>query len=101
VRVQLDPALEIFADVSICIGPVGPVPERAHEIEHSLVGQPADESAIRAAVKLARQTLAPRTSKYRATAEYRTEMIEVVLRKSLETAVLRARTGEAVLERIA
>ncbi|MHB8628291.1 MAG: FAD binding domain-containing protein [Aggregatilineales bacterium] len=101
VWLRLDPALERFADVSICLGPVGPVPQRAHAIESSLIGQPADESAINAAAQLAKGTLAPRTSKYRATAEYRTEMIEVLLRVSLETALVRARTGEAVLERIA
>jgi len=77
------------------------VPQRAHEIESTLLGHIADESAIQAAVQLARQRLVPRTSKYRATAEYRTEMIEVLLEKSLETAIVRARTGEAVLERIA
>ena len=50
------------------------------------------------AVTVARETLRPRTSKYRATAEYRREMIEVLLRRVLPLAVQRARTGEAIPE---
>jgi CO/xanthine dehydrogenase FAD-binding subunit len=49
-------------------------------------------------VTVARQTLHPRTSKYRATAEYRQEMIEVLLRRVLPLAAQRARTGEAIPE---
>ena len=101
VWVRLDSAFERFAAVSICLGPVGPVPQRAASIEASLIGQLANATSIHAAAQLAKATLSPRTSKYRATAEYRTEMIEVLLRESLETAIVRARTGEAVLERIA
>ena len=101
VWVRLDPTLERIADVSICIGPISPTPKRTHEIENSLIGQPATEVTIGSAARLAKETLSPRTSKYRATAEYRAELIEVLLQKSLETAILRARTGEAVLERIA
>lgn len=101
VWIRLDPALERFTAVSICVGPVGPTPKRASAIEAGLIGQAANETTINTAARLAKETLVPRTSKYRATAEYRTELIEVVLRKSLATAIVRARTGETVLERIA
>jgi hypothetical protein len=38
--------------------------------------------------------LSARASKYRATAAYRTELIELIVRQSLELAVTRAKTGE-------
>jgi carbon-monoxide dehydrogenase medium subunit len=98
VWLKLDATHDHFAAVCISIGPVTPTPERAAEIEQALVGQPADEDSIRRAAQLAKQTLKPRTSKYRATAEYRVEMVELLLRESLNTALIRARTGEAIPE---
>ena len=47
-------------------------------------------------IELARKELKPRTSKYRATAGYRLEMIEVLLRGTLQIAYHRALTGEVV-----
>jgi CO/xanthine dehydrogenase FAD-binding subunit len=96
VWVKLDAAYERFADVAICIGPVGPTPTRVKAIESALIGQSANEWTIDQAAITARHELTPRTSKYRATAEYRTEMIELLVRQSLALALLRARTGEAI-----
>ena len=59
-------------------------------------GQPATMASIDAAAALAQAKLHPRTSKYRATDEYRHEMIAVLLRRTLPLAVERAQTGEAV-----
>ncbi|HVO44157.1 MAG TPA: FAD binding domain-containing protein [Aggregatilineales bacterium] len=98
VRVRLDSAREAFEDVSICLGPTGPVPSRAQEVERWLTGKAAEEAVIAEAAAVAKRVLHPRTSKYRATAEYRSEMIEVLVRRSLHTALIRARTGEAVPE---
>ena len=47
---------------------------------------------------MAHQTLKPRTSKYRATGEYRQHMIGTLLRRTLPLAVERARTGVAHAE---
>lgn len=96
--VQLDEAGERYANARICIGPVAKVPTRAEAVEAALRGQPVGAEAIERAVTVARQTLHPRTSKYRATAEYRQEMIEVLLRRVLPLAAHRARTGEAIPE---
>lgn len=96
--VRLDEAGERYEDVRICSGPVAKIPVRAEAVEDALRGQAADEAAIERAVTVARETLQPRTSKYRATREYRQEMIEVLLRRVLPLAVQRARTGEAVPE---
>jgi len=52
----------------------------------------------RQALRVAHDTLNPRTSKYRATAEYRQEMIEVLLKRTLTLAIERVQTGTAVPE---
>jgi CO/xanthine dehydrogenase FAD-binding subunit len=83
-------------DVRVCIGPVAPVPTRAESVEAILHGERFDEALLDGAVEAARRDLHPRTSKFRATANYRVEMIEVVLRRTLPLAVERARSGEAV-----
>lgn len=81
---------ERFQTVGICLGPIGPTPARAVELETRLIGRTADPAAIAEIADYGRQALHPRTSKYRATAEYRVEMIELLLRQSLTAAVNRA-----------
>ena len=87
----------IVDDARICIGPVQPVPTRAREAEKTLRGRHLQE-ALSDTIAAAQAEFSPRTSKYRATAEYRVEMIDVLLRRALPLAVRRARTGEAVPE---
>ncbi len=83
----------------ICIGPVARTPVLAEDVQAALAGQPTDDPAVLdRAVAVALETLRPRTSKYRATAEYRHLMIETLLRAALPKAVARARSGEAVAE---
>jgi CO/xanthine dehydrogenase FAD-binding subunit len=89
---------ETVDDARICIGPVAPVPVRAESVEDVLRGRRFDDAALDEAVAVARRDFKPRTSKYRATSEYRVEMIEVLLRRALPLAVRRAQTGEAVPE---
>jgi carbon-monoxide dehydrogenase medium subunit len=81
----------------ICIGPVRPVPTRARQAEEALRGRTLT-AALDEVVGEAQAEFTPRTSKHRATAEYRVEMIEVLLRRALPLAVRRALTGEAVPE---
>ncbi|MDX2160041.1 MAG: FAD binding domain-containing protein [bacterium] len=71
------------AAARICIAPVAPTPKRAHEVEAAISGQPLGEALIETAIQAADQSLAPRTSKYRATAEYRDEMMAVLLRRTI------------------
>jgi CO/xanthine dehydrogenase FAD-binding subunit len=96
--VRLDEAGEHYDDVRICIGPVAKTPTRADAVENVLRGNPANQHVLEDAVDAARDTLSPRTSKYRATADYRQEMIDVLVRRVLPLAVNRARTGEAIPE---
>lgn len=98
VWVKLDAARTHFDAVRISIAPIGPKPARAGEVEAALVGKPANHDSIEAVATLAQQILHPRTSKYRATADYRSEMIAVLLRRTLTLATERARTGTAVPE---
>ncbi|HLV44655.1 MAG TPA: FAD binding domain-containing protein [Aggregatilineales bacterium] len=96
--VRLAADLQTIEETRVCIGPVGPVPTRITVVENALDGNIFSEDLLDEVVRLARENLKPRTSKYRATSEYRAEMIEVLLRRALPLAVKRARTGEVVPE---
>ena len=98
VWVRLDEAGAHYVDARVCIGPVAQIPVRAAEVETALRGQPVGDETLDRAVEAAHILLRPRTSKYRATADYRREMVEVLLRRVLPLAVQRARTGEAIPE---
>jgi carbon-monoxide dehydrogenase medium subunit len=96
--VRLDDSGGYYEDARICVGPVAKVPVRADAIEAALRGQPVSAETIDHAVAAARESLHPRTSAYRATDDYRQEMVEVLLRRVLPLAAQRAQTGEAIPE---
>jgi len=96
--IRLDASGERYEAARICIGPVAQVPVRAEAVEAALVGQPVGEAAVARAVEVAHQSLRPRTSTYRATADYRQDMIGVLLGRVLPLAAERAWSGEAVPE---
>jgi carbon-monoxide dehydrogenase medium subunit len=98
VWVRLDSTRSIYESARICIAPVGPTPQRVTAVETAIQGKPVDEDTITEMVKIAHDSLRPRTSKYRATAEYRYEMIDVLLRRTLPLAAKRAQTGVSVPE---
>lgn len=87
---------ETIAESRICIGPVSSVPVRAVEVEAALRGSSIHD--LSAAATAAHESLHPRTSKYRATAEYRTHMIDTLLERALPLAIERARTGHVQAE---
>ncbi len=89
---------ETVEEARVCVSPVAPVPVRAESVEAALRGQPYSDSLLDEVVRVAQRDLKPRTSKYRATSEYRVEMVEVLLRRALPLAICRARTGEAIPE---
>jgi carbon-monoxide dehydrogenase medium subunit len=98
VWVRLAEDKQTIDESRVCISPVGPVPARAETVEAALNGRAFDDKVLDEAVATARRDLHPRISKYRATVEYRVEMIEVLLRRALPLAFKRAQTGEAVPE---
>lgn len=98
VWVKLNNAKTHYEETRVCVSPVAQTPHRASTIETALREQPIGDETLEAAVQAAHQSLRPRTSKYRATAEYRDHMIETLLRRALPLATERARTGVAQAE---
>ncbi len=98
VWVKLNEDCTQYEDARISIAPVAPTPILAEAAADALRGQPISAETLETAIEVAHQTLKPRTSKYRATGEYRQHMIGTLLRKTLPLAVERARTGVAHAE---
>jgi carbon-monoxide dehydrogenase medium subunit len=82
----------------LALGPAGPTPLRAELAESWLRGQSLDQAALEHVVELVWSEARLRTSRHRATADYRREMVAVLVRRALNLAVARARTGQAVPE---
>jgi carbon-monoxide dehydrogenase medium subunit len=92
--VTLDPSGSSVTAASVAIGPAGPLPFRALNAEQTLVDAGRiDDAAIQATVDAAQAQAELRTSKHRASKEYRHEMVAVLLRRVLTRAVDRARAG--------
>jgi CO/xanthine dehydrogenase FAD-binding subunit len=84
--------------VALAVAPVAPTPFRCQQTEASLTGKPATSESIERAVAVLLSECKPRTSPHRATAEYRKEVLPVLLRRTLSKAIERAKTGEVVPE---
>ncbi|MFN3983086.1 MAG: FAD binding domain-containing protein [Caldilinea sp.] len=92
-QVTLDESGQRAVAASIAIGPAGPIPFRATESETILLDAPAlDEAVMESAIAAAQRQAELRTSKHRASKEYRHEMIAVLLRRVLPKAIARAQT---------
>jgi carbon-monoxide dehydrogenase medium subunit len=89
---------EHVAAARLALGPAGPVPLRAETAEHWLAGQLPGEATWQHAAELVWTEAQLRTSPHRATADYRREMVVVLVRRALALAAERARTGAAVAE---
>jgi carbon-monoxide dehydrogenase medium subunit len=92
--VTLNDGGEIFREVQLAVGPVGPTPARAYEAEESLRGARVEPQSIAAALELAAQEAQPRTNPVRGSQEYRQEMVKVLLGRAVERAVQAARGTE-------
>jgi CO/xanthine dehydrogenase FAD-binding subunit len=82
----------IVEDARLVMGAVAPTPMRAHEAERVLTGRKLDEEAISAAGLKAAQEARP-ISDVRASAEYRTALVEVLTRRALRGAASLAEQG--------
>jgi CO/xanthine dehydrogenase FAD-binding subunit len=80
VRLDQDDKL---ADVRLTIAPTGPTPARARKAEDGLRGQELSVEVIAAAAVAVREEARLRTSSHRATKEYRSLLVEVVVRRVL------------------
>jgi carbon-monoxide dehydrogenase medium subunit len=70
----------ICDDVRIAVGPAGPVPFRARQTEEYLRGREIDEVVITTATEILQKESKLRTSKHRATKEYRRHLLGYLLR---------------------
>ena len=90
-KLTLDESLQRVTHASIAVGPAGPIPFRASEAEQALVGAAVfDDTAVDAAAHAALAQAELRTSKHRASKEYRREVLDVLLRRVLRRAFVRA-----------
>lgn len=76
--------------VRVSCGPAGPKPFRAQKTEAYLAGKVWNEAELQAASRILAEEVSLRTSKHRATKEYRHQLLPVLLRKVIDTAVERA-----------
>jgi carbon-monoxide dehydrogenase medium subunit len=90
-NVTLDESLQQITAATIAIGPAGPIPFRAASAEAVLMSAPLSDNLIEAVIDAAQSQAQLRTSRHRASQEYRHEMIAVLLRRVLARAVERAR----------
>jgi len=81
----------LFEDLKLALGPVALTPFRARKAEEALRGQPVDEEAVVEAMAIASEEAQPRTNPLRGSAEYRREMVKVLLGRALERAVAAAK----------
>ena len=77
----------VISEARVAVGPVAPTPFRATAAEHSLVGQAVGESLIAQAAELAARDAKPRSSALRGSREYRTAMVQVLVRRALTRAI--------------
>lgn len=95
VRISLGKAEEVL-EARIALGSVAPTPIRAREAESLLVGEKLSEDVISAAAYMAQGEVAP-ISDIRASKEYRSRMVEVLVKRSLlaaRTELKERMTGE-------
>jgi carbon-monoxide dehydrogenase medium subunit len=91
VTVALDGPGAAVRRARIALGPVAPVPFRARETEAFVAGRPAGEETFAQAAEVAAGEAHPRTSLLRASKEYRTEVLKVLVRQGLARATAQAR----------
>lgn len=97
-RLHLD--RDIIVQARVTIGPAGPVPFSSRQAADYLQGRPADAESFQEAARLALDEASLRTSKHRATSEYREMMILRLLPHTLSKAAERARSGHVEPEGI-
>jgi CO/xanthine dehydrogenase FAD-binding subunit len=85
--VTVDPGQKTFLETAIALGPVAPTPYRARPAEALLRGAAFTREVIREAAAAAVQECSPRDSLLRGSCDYRQEMIQVLVRRSIQKAL--------------
>ena len=89
-RITLDASTGRIHDVAIALGAVAPTPVRAPQAEDSLRGQEPTPDAVALAGKIAKEECSP-IDDIRGSASYRQVLVEVLVRRTLEQAIQRAK----------
>jgi len=89
--VWLDREGDVIKQIRIAVGPGGAVPFRARKAEAFLAGKPYSDEIFKAALEILVEEVKFRTSKMRASSEYRYHLVVTLLKDTLETAWERAR----------
>jgi len=85
---------DVVANVRIAFGPSGPVPKRLRQAEDCLRGQVYSEGAVAECAQAVLEEASFRTSRHRATKEYRHHMAGVLLKETLSMAWEAAQPGK-------
>jgi CO/xanthine dehydrogenase FAD-binding subunit len=80
-----------FQSVRVALGGVGGTPVRARAVEQAITGAEPTEAALAEAAQLVKGEIEPATDIH-ASAEYRSHVAAVLVRRALQTAAERART---------
>jgi carbon-monoxide dehydrogenase medium subunit len=86
--VKMDASAQLV-DLHISCGPAGPRPFRAYQTEDTFKGKHFDEQIFNQACRVLESEVSLRTSRHRATKEYREQLLPVLLREVLQTAIER------------
>ena len=90
VYLALDEAGQVIREIGIGLGAVAPTPLRSRRAEEILRGQPIDDALIDEAARAARAEARP-ISDVRGSAEYRSDLIETLVRRVTLMTIERAR----------
>jgi len=93
VWVAFDAGYKTITGARICLGAVGPIPLMAVKAAAELTGKTPEDAVIAQCAKTA-QTEARPIDDFRGSAEYRTDLIEILVSRAIKKAIERARTGE-------
>lgn len=91
---QVDPLTRICHSARISLGSVAPTPIRARKTEALLIGNPLSENLIREASAVAQRECEP-ISDVRGSAEYRREMVKVLVERAILQSLKRLEADHA------
>ncbi|MEZ6119897.1 MAG: xanthine dehydrogenase family protein subunit M [Pirellulaceae bacterium] len=88
--VTLNESGDQFADAKIGLAAVAPTPLLATKVSEAIVGQPVNDTTMQNAAEVAKSIVKPITD-MRGTAEYRSHVTGVLVKRVLQAAVVRAK----------
>jgi CO/xanthine dehydrogenase FAD-binding subunit len=87
VVVTVDEPKQNITDAVIALGPVAPTPFRSKRIEDAIKGKPATLQTLQEAAESASAYCSPRDSLLRGSCDYRQEMVKVLVKRGLRSAL--------------